>query len=167
MKVSARALSVSCPHCHRVISLENLRIVGAHPGRALATCGDVRIEAPARLNLAIIGRNVVILGRVRGPVSASEAVEVGPTGHVIGDITAPKIVVQDGAVINGRCQMVAADSLRGGRDRSRDEAGETVGEGAKREGADGRKTEPAVEQAPSDHVSVIQPRPLPRPISRA
>jgi cytoskeletal protein CcmA (bactofilin family) len=105
MKVSARALSVPCPHCNRAISLENLRIIGSHPGRALATCGDIQIEATARLNLTVIGRNIKVQGRVRGPVSGFESVEVGPTGHVIGDITSPKIVVCDGAVIQGRCQM--------------------------------------------------------------
>jgi len=105
MKVSARALSVPCPHCHRAISLENLRIIGAHPGKALATCGDIRIESTARLNLMVIGRNVMIHGRIRGPVNAFESVEIGPTGYVIGDITSPKIVVREGAVIQGRCQM--------------------------------------------------------------
>jgi hypothetical protein len=111
MKVSARALSVPCPHCHRAISLSDLRIIGAHPGRALATCGDIQIEATARLQVIVIGRNVTVHGRVRGPVNGTESVEVGPTGHVIGDITSPKIVVHDGAIIQGRCQMTRPASI--------------------------------------------------------
>lgn len=105
MKVSARALSVFCPHCQKHAPLESLRIIGSHPGKTLATCGDIFIEATARLNLAVIANNIVIRGRVRGPVVANETVEVGPTGQVIGDIKAAKIIVCEGAIIEGRCEM--------------------------------------------------------------
>ena len=108
MKVSARALSVFCPHCQKRAALESLRIIGSHPARTLATCGDILIERTARLHLSVIGNNVVIYGHVRGPVVANETVEVGPTGHVLGDITAAKIIVRDGARIDGRCEMTRA-----------------------------------------------------------
>ncbi len=107
MKVSARAFSVFCPHCQKRAPLESLRIVGSHPGKTLATCGDIFIEATANLNLSITAENVVVNGRVRGPVAANQTVEVGPTGQVYGDIIASKIVVRDGAVIEGRCEMVS------------------------------------------------------------
>ncbi len=65
------------------------------------------VEASASLNLSILANNVVIHGRVRGPVVANEIVDVGPTGQVIGDIKAVKIIVRDGATIQGRCEMAA------------------------------------------------------------
>ncbi len=105
MRVPARAFSVFCPHCQKRAPLESLRIVGSHPGKALATCGDIFIESSARLNLSVTANNVVIHGRVRGPVVAAQTVQVGPTGQVIGDITAEKLIVSDGAVIEGRCVM--------------------------------------------------------------
>ncbi len=108
MRVPARALSVFCPHCQKRVELESLRITGSHPGKKLATCGDVVVEATGWLNAEVVAENVTILGRVRGPVSASVSVEVGPKGHVIGDILAPKIVVREGAIIQGRCQMTSA-----------------------------------------------------------
>lgn len=106
MRVSSRALSVFCPHCQKRISLENLRVVGSHPGKTLATCGDVVVEAGARLNLALTARNVLVHGTVRGPVTADETVEITSSGRVIGDVRAAKIVVRDGAAIEGRCEMV-------------------------------------------------------------
>ena len=106
MKVPRRALSVFCPHCQKRASLEDLVIVGSHPGKSLMTCGDIRIEASARLHVEVLANKVLILGRIKGPVTASESVEVGPTGHVIGDIKAPRIVVQEGARIEGRCEML-------------------------------------------------------------
>lgn len=105
MRVPVRALSVFCPHCQKRVELESLRITGSHPGRRLATCGDIVVEATGWLNAEVVATNVMILGRVRGPVVASKYVEVGPKAQVIGDILAPKIVVREGAVIQGSCRM--------------------------------------------------------------
>lgn len=105
MKVSAHAFSVFCPHCQKRAPLENLRIIGSHPGRSLATCGDIHIERTAKLNLAITANNVVVHGRVCGPVVANEVIEIGPTGQVVGDITAAKIIIRDGGMVEGRCEM--------------------------------------------------------------
>lgn len=105
MRVPVRALSVFCPHCQKRVELESLRITGSHPGRRLATCGDIVIETTGWLNAEVVATNVMILGRVRGPIVASKYVEVGPKAHVVGDILAPKIVVREGAVIQGSCRM--------------------------------------------------------------
>lgn len=125
MKVPARALSVFCPHCQKRASLEDLVIVGSHPGKALMTCGDIRIEASARLHVEVLGNRVIVHGRVKGCVTANESVEVGRTGHVVGDIKAPKIVVRDGGVIDGRCEMtmplVATAAIPESQAASRDE----------------------------------------------
>ena len=40
-----------------------------------------------------------------GSVVASSSVEVASTALVVGDITAPQIVVRDGAQIDGHCRM--------------------------------------------------------------
>lgn len=113
MKVSARALSVFCPSCQKRVNLEDLRISGTHPGKVLMTCGDILIEPTARLNVDVFGRRVVVHGRVVGQVQANEMVEIASTGRVTGDIRAPKIIVQEGAVISGRCEMVRVDPLFG------------------------------------------------------
>lgn len=105
MKVAARALSVFCPHCQKRASLEDLVIVGSHPGKALMTCGDIRIERSARLQVDVYGNRVEIHGKLKGPVIANESVTVGATGHVVGDIRAPRITVMEGGLIEGRCEM--------------------------------------------------------------
>ncbi|MFQ5430350.1 MAG: polymer-forming cytoskeletal protein [Phycisphaerae bacterium] len=107
MRVAARALSVFCPHCQKRVTLESLKIVGSHPGRMLATCGDILVEPSSQLNLEIMANRVVVRGRVRGSVSANESIEVSATGRIIGDVRAPKIIVHDGGVIQGRCVITA------------------------------------------------------------
>ncbi len=107
MRVASRALSVFCPHCQKRVTLESLRIVGSHPGKSLATCGDILVEPASQLNLELTGNNILIRGRVRGSVTANGLLEVAPTGRVIGDVRASKIVVRDGGIIQGRCEMTA------------------------------------------------------------
>jgi len=112
MRVAAKALSVFCPHCQKRATLESLRIVGAHPGRSLATCGDILVEAASQLNVEIIANNVTIRGRVNGSVSANECLEVESTGRIYGDVRAAKLVVRDGGVIQGRIEMLPSLAAR-------------------------------------------------------
>ena len=106
MRVAAKALSVFCPHCQKRATLESLRIVGTHPGRTLSTCGDILVEAASQLNVEIVANNVTIKGRVNGPVSANECLEVESTGRIYGDVKAAKLIVRDGGVIQGRIEMI-------------------------------------------------------------
>ncbi|MCB9858349.1 MAG: polymer-forming cytoskeletal protein [Phycisphaerales bacterium] len=105
MRVAARALSVFCPHCQKRVTLESLRIVGSHPGRTLATCGDIIVEPASLLNLEITANNVVIRGRVNGSVIANGRLEVASTGQVYGNVKAARIIVEEGGIIQGRCEM--------------------------------------------------------------
>jgi hypothetical protein len=148
MKVPARAFSVFCPHCQKRAPLENLRIVGSHPGKSLATCGDIIIEPTARLNLSITANSVTVHGRVSGNVSANQVVEVGSTGQVVGDITALKIIVRDGGMITGRCSMGSQQRMESG-------AGAALPAGATGMQAGGSTTLPR---------PAAPPRPLPPPL---
>ena len=113
MRVAAKAISVFCPHCQKRVTLESLRVVGSHPGRTLATCGDILVEPGSLLNLEITADNVIVRGRVCGSVSANETIEVTSTGQIIGDVKARKIIVRDGGVIQGHCIMTPVNSQPG------------------------------------------------------
>ena len=105
MRVSSRAMSVFCPHCQKRAPLESFRITGSHPGKVLATCGDIHVELGATLNLDIYGANVLVNGRVRGGVTAGACLEVGPTGQVFGSVKARRVIVQPGGVLEGYCEL--------------------------------------------------------------
>lgn len=66
--------------------------------------GQVRAELQAKL--------VTVVGRVNGNVSASERVEVQETGVVEGDLRAPRLVVKEGAVVNGSIEMSSKPAAR-------------------------------------------------------
>lgn len=110
IRVAARALSLFCPHCQSRVSAENLRITGSHPGKKLATAGDILVESTARLHLDLVGNRVAIHGRVKGDVTAEVLVEIGPTGCVIGDIRAPRLVMRDGGTMRGRFERTRSET---------------------------------------------------------
>jgi len=57
----------------------------------------------------ITGTRVTIAGKVKGNVSASQVLELLPSGHVLGDIRSHKLVISDGATFEGNSQMTRSD----------------------------------------------------------
>jgi cytoskeletal protein CcmA (bactofilin family) len=50
-------------------------------------------------------KSVRISGVVVGNITAGEKVEIAPDGRVVGDLTAPRIIINDGAAFRGRIDM--------------------------------------------------------------
>jgi cytoskeletal protein CcmA (bactofilin family) len=61
----------------------------------------------AVVNARIKGSMVVILGTVTGDVVAQTRLEIRAPGKVIGDVTTPCLVINEGAILEGRCSMRA------------------------------------------------------------
>ena len=66
---------------------------------------EVMIGSRGRVDAAVHGRTVVVAGKVIGDISADERIELEPTGKVEGDITAPRILIRDGATFRGKVNM--------------------------------------------------------------
>ena len=66
----------------------------------LITTEASEIDADVSVNLAII------YGRVRGDIKAATRVELGNTARVIGDIETLVLLIQPGAVFEGRCTFL-------------------------------------------------------------
>ena len=54
----------------------------------------------------IIGNQVIIAGRFDGTVHASKKVEIQPTGIITGDVHAPCIIIEPGAVFEDQCHII-------------------------------------------------------------
>ena len=83
----------------------NLQINGQFDG-TLETKGDLLIGEKARVKATIHGERLRIAGRVDGTIMA-QRVELLSTARVIGKITAPTLIVQEGAVFHGAREMVS------------------------------------------------------------
>ena len=63
------------------------------------------IEAGDKNKIAVRTRSAIIHGRVTGDVVVSDRVELTSTAELLGDVTANKISIQEGAIFNGYCKV--------------------------------------------------------------
>jgi cytoskeletal protein CcmA (bactofilin family) len=84
---------------------EDLEIEGQVEGNVNLTNHQVTIGANGRLKAEINAKSIVVIGKVQGNLTATERIEIQATGHVQGDVHAPRLNVQEGAVLNGSIDM--------------------------------------------------------------
>ena len=63
------------------------------------------IESNDKNKVAVRTRSAIIHGRVTGDVVVSDRVELTSTAELLGDVTASKISIQEGAIFNGYCRV--------------------------------------------------------------
>ena len=85
----------------KVISTEDLTIDGQVKGSIKLGDHSLTIGPSATITADLVAKNVTINGKVTGNVRAREQVDLRPTGSVVGDIVAPRLVMAEGAVITG------------------------------------------------------------------
>lgn len=90
-----------------VVSSEDLTVAGRINGDVTAADNVLVVAAGARIRGSVSARAVVVQGDVRGSVTGEQRVEVGETGVVHGDIRAPRMVVAEGAAMDGRVAIGA------------------------------------------------------------
>jgi cytoskeletal protein CcmA (bactofilin family) len=77
--------------------------------------GEIRVDATVMIGTEgvvqgpVTAHVVRIGGRVFGNVTASDRIEVAPSGSLEGDVAAPRIVIAEGAFFKGRVEMTGAD----------------------------------------------------------
>jgi cytoskeletal protein CcmA (bactofilin family) len=84
------------------------RIDGAVQGSVVSE-GPVVIGERGSVEGGVHGRDVVVLGRVRGDVHASGHLEVGPNGKVLGDVTVLSFRMHKGGVFRGTSCMASGE----------------------------------------------------------
>jgi len=72
------------------------------------------IGRTAALKATIKGTTVVVHGRVTGNVEASSRLEMHAPSRIDGDVVTSKLVVHEGALLNGRCTMDAKADAKAG-----------------------------------------------------
>jgi len=83
----------------------NLKINGKFEGN-LTTRGNLTIGENAEIDADIIGENITISGKVCGDIIAERSLRLFAPAKVIGNIRTPSLVVNEGALLQGDCQMI-------------------------------------------------------------
>ena len=83
---------------------EDLVIEGTVEGRVELPEAQLTVGANGKIQAEIRAKSVVVIGKVSGNIHGTDRIEIQATGVVHGDVTAPKLVVAEGAVLNGNIQ---------------------------------------------------------------
>ncbi|GAC1342512.1 MAG: hypothetical protein NVSMB29_14250 [Candidatus Dormibacteria bacterium] len=84
----------------------DLNVHGSAEGEVIAS-GDVAIESTAHVQAAIEARNLSVRGDVTGSVKVHRRLRLSGTGSLNGDARVGRLVVEDGASLNGSITMTS------------------------------------------------------------
>jgi cytoskeletal protein CcmA (bactofilin family) len=85
-----------------------LRVDGYITGMVRSYTGTLVVTETCEVDTDLFVAVAIIDGLVRGDIKATERVELGSSGRVIGNIETPSLTVQPGALFEGRCHFVPA-----------------------------------------------------------
>jgi len=84
---------------------EELRVDGKIEGRIVSERGRLMVGESGLIEAEIRVGTASISGTVSGTLEASVRVEIHSTGKFYGQIHAPALIIEEGAIFEGRCDM--------------------------------------------------------------
>jgi cytoskeletal protein CcmA (bactofilin family) len=94
---------------------EDLLIQGRIDGSVELAAHSVTVGGGGRVNADIAGRVITIEGDVEGDLTAAEQIVLRGSAKVLGDLQAPRVVLEDGASFRGLVDMGALQGQEGDR----------------------------------------------------
>ncbi len=82
-----------------------MRIDGRFDGEMITDKGDLVVGTTGIVNATVKVSSAVIEGRVGGKIIASNKVELKQKSHIIGDLQTKTLVVEEGVVLVGKCNV--------------------------------------------------------------
>jgi cytoskeletal protein CcmA (bactofilin family) len=90
----------------------NLKVEGRIEGRAVTSSQDIDVSETGIVKASITARVVRISGAVAGDINGSEKVMIAKSGRVQGNIVAPRVQLDDGALFRGSIDMNPAEPAK-------------------------------------------------------
>jgi cytoskeletal protein CcmA (bactofilin family) len=84
---------------------EDLLIQGRVEGKVDLAQHNVTVGANGRIKANIFGRSVMVEGEVDGDLHAEEQIAIRKSGRVRGNVSAPRVTIEDGAMFKGSIEM--------------------------------------------------------------
>lgn len=85
-----------------------LRVDGHLVGTVSSEAGTLIIGTNGQVDANISVAAAMINGSVNGDVIASEKLQLGRTARVLGNIQSPRLIIEEGAILEGSCNMLKA-----------------------------------------------------------
>lgn len=85
---------------------EDLVVDGQVEGTVDLSENSLTVGPKGNVRAHVKARSITVLGRLEGNVQAGERVEIRKTGMLEGDLSTPRIVIEDGAVFRGSIDIL-------------------------------------------------------------
>ena len=104
---------------------EDLLIEGQFEGTISLEDHCLTVGADGQVKAEIRARQVVILGTVTGNIVAREKVELRRSGHIVGDLKASAVAIEEGAYFKGSIDILREEAQEVSRSTPPQSASET------------------------------------------
>lgn len=91
---------------------EDLTLDGRVEGKVSLSDHVLTVGANASIEAEVVAKVVIVLGTIKGDVTAREKFELRAGGAVDGTLTAPKVAMAEGAHFNGKIEMPRKGDLK-------------------------------------------------------
>lgn len=85
---------------------EIMRVDAVISGNIISDNGNLLVMERGRVKATVKAGVVEVSGTIEGTVTAKTSVKIHPTGRVYGDIYTPSLIIENGAVFDGKCHML-------------------------------------------------------------
>lgn len=85
-----------------------LRVDGHLMGTISSDSGTLLVGTNGQVDANIAVASAQINGTVNGDILATEKIHLGRTAKVIGNVQTPKVIIEEGAILEGSCTMLKA-----------------------------------------------------------
>jgi cytoskeletal protein CcmA (bactofilin family) len=89
-------------------SLESLFIEGRVEGAINLPFSRVTVGVNGQVKAGIAARDIVVMGTILGNITASNRVEIRAAASVTGEVSAPRVNIEEGAFFKGKLDVTAA-----------------------------------------------------------
>src|SRR3982751_2792606 len=85
-----------------------LRVDGVLQGTVSSDAGTLIVGTNGQVDANVAVASATINGTVNGDIVATEKLHLGRTAKVVGNVQTPKIIIEEGAILEGSCSMLRA-----------------------------------------------------------
>ena len=85
-----------------------LRVDGHLIGTVTSESGTLIVGTNGQVDANIMVAAAMVNGTINGDILATEKLHLGRTARVMGNIQSPRLIVEEGAILEGSCNMLKA-----------------------------------------------------------
>lgn len=105
-EISRKAVTITCRHCSKSLRVEDVTISKYEARRTIDTLGIITVEKKGNVIADKLHcGGMVVRGKVKGTIVSRGPVLVGPEAEIKGDVTAAKLAVGAGAILEGQYKV--------------------------------------------------------------